>query len=433
MKRPVYLALRFGATIGPWLRRRCTPAGRLTVVVVLAGAVVGIDTSISVVYQLFSFAAALLLVAMLGALRRPPHFEVRRHLPRHATAGTPMRYRLEVCNQGAHATRGLRLLEEVVDSGSGRGSGPTFESFARQRLRAAVKSWRASQNPASSVRIPECDLPPLAAGERARVTLEFTPPRRGAIEFSSTAVLRADPLGLFRALRRSGAPGSLLVLPKRFAVPRLELPGVRVHQPGGVALSSSVGDSEEFFGLRDYRPGDPLQRMHWKSFARTGKPVVKEFHDEFFERHALVLDTYADPSALDDGVSLAASFASTIDTHESLLDLLFVGTEAYCYTAGRGLLQVDSLLEVLAHVQPNRTGSFTMLREVILERAGRLSGCILILLDWDEPRRALLDELRAGGLAIFVYLITADAQTYRTPPPGVHVLRAGHVPSDLSA
>ena len=44
--------------------------------------------------------------------------------------------------------------------------------------------------------------------------------------------------------------------------------------------------------LRDYRPGDPLQRIHWKSFARTGDPVVREYQDEFFERHALILDTF---------------------------------------------------------------------------------------------------------------------------------------------
>jgi uncharacterized protein (DUF58 family) len=91
-----------------------------------------------------------------------------------------------------------------------------------------------------------------------------------------------------------------------------------------VSLAASVGDSEEFLALRDYRPGDPLQRVHWKSFARTGKPVVKDYQDEFFERHALVLDTGSlagEDAAFEDAVALAASFVYTIDTQECLLDL----------------------------------------------------------------------------------------------------------------
>jgi hypothetical protein len=83
----------------------------------------------------------------------------------------------------------------------------------------------------------------------------------------------------------------VIALPKRYRIPPLALPGARKFQQGGVSLSASIGDSEEFLSLRDYRPGDPLQRLHWKSFARTGKPIVKEYQDEFFERHALVLDT----------------------------------------------------------------------------------------------------------------------------------------------
>ena len=58
-------------------------------------------------------------------------------------------------------------------------------------------------------------------------------------------------------------------------------------------MASSVGESEEFVSLRDYRRGDPMRHIHWKSWAKTGKPIVKEFQDEFFVRHALILDTFA--------------------------------------------------------------------------------------------------------------------------------------------
>ena len=88
-----------------------------------------------------------------------------------------------------------------------------------------------------------------------------------------------------------------------------------------------MGDSEEFVALRDYRPGDPLKRIHWRTWARIGRPVVREYQDEFFVRHALVFDTFlsAPTPAFEEAVSVAASFACTVGTQESLLDLLFVG------------------------------------------------------------------------------------------------------------
>ena len=97
---------------------------------------------------------------------------------------------------------------------------------------------------------------------------------------------------MFRSVYRQAIKDSLLVLPKRYPVPSLELTGRRHHHQGGVALSSSVGEAAEFHGLRDYRPGDPLRHIHWRSWARNGKPVVKKYEDEYFVRHAMILDTY---------------------------------------------------------------------------------------------------------------------------------------------
>src|SRR5262249_5934291 len=148
----------------------------------------------------------------------------------------------------------------------------------------------------------------------------------------------------------------ILVLPRRYPLPSIAFPGTLKYQEGGVALASSVGRSEEFVSLREYRRGDPLRHIHWRSWAKAGKPIVKEFEDEFFVRHALVLDTvtpYPHSEAFEEAVSVAASFACTLQTQESLLDLLFVGLQAYCFTVGRGLAHTDQMLEILASVRPS--------------------------------------------------------------------------------
>jgi len=202
---------------------------------------------------------------------------------------------------------------------------------------------------------------------------------------------------------------NIIILPRRYTLPLLTLPGSRRYQPGGVTLATSVGDSEEFVGLRDYRPGDPLQRIHWKSFARVARPIVKEYQDEYFERHALVLDTFAaagDGQLFEEAVSIAASFAYTIDTRECLLDLMFIGTEAYTYTAGRGQMQAGKLLEVLAGVRPCGDKPFSVLGNAVLARRGTLTGCICILLGWDEERARFLRQLQAHAIAFRAIAVT---------------------------
>jgi uncharacterized protein (DUF58 family) len=182
-----------------------------------------------------------------------------------------------------------------------------------------------------------------------------------------------------------------------------------------------VGDSEEFVSLRDYRPGDPLRRIHWKSWAKVGKPVVKEYQDEFFLRHALILDTFSDAAyseALEQAVSVAASFTCQIQTQESLLDLMFVGTQAYCFTSGRGLAGTDKILEILAGVITCQDKSFDYLTPVVVSRAAQLSSCICVFLSWDEDRQKLVQHLRGLDIPTMVIVITAETDNDAAVDPG---------------
>jgi uncharacterized protein (DUF58 family) len=264
-------------------------------------------------------------------------------------------------------------------------------------------------------------LPSLAPHSETQVAFEIVPFRRGVIRLTGLTIARPGPLGLFYARKSVSLPQSAVILPKRYDLPPIGLAGSRRYQSGGVALASSVGDSEEFVSLRDYRPGDPLRKIHWKSWAKAGKPVVKECQDEFFLRHALILDTFQDvgfSDALEEAVSIAASLAYQIQTQESLLDLMFVGTEAYCFTAGRGLAGTDKILEILAGVIPSRDKSFDYLTAVVVSRAAQISSCICIFLAWDEERKKLVEHLRGLDVPTLVLVITDDDDPGREIDPG---------------
>jgi uncharacterized protein (DUF58 family) len=436
--------MHFFSTVDHWLRERLTVAGWLALGACGAAAAAGLDTNQTVTYRAFTFLAALLLLAWLASLFFPfvtrPRLEARRSLPRYATAGEPFTYRVLLANRGARTLTGATVRERFRDPR------PGYEEWRRVREPGEERRnwwdrtigyfrWRWLIERRVPRGVEPADVPRLAPGERHELRLSFTPRRRGRIELSGLTLGRADPLGLVRGLARLPLEARLIALPRRYRLPEVALPGKRKFQPGGVSLAASVGDSEEFLALRDYRPGDPLHRIHWKSFARAGKPVVREYQDEFFERHALVLDTggvRGEDAAFEDAVAIAASFVYTLDTHECLLDLLFVGGEVRAYTAGRGQMQSEHMLEVLAAVGPSDVGEFPELAKAVLGRRESLSSVILILLSWDETRARLVAALRGAGADVRALLVCAERDLPQAPLPGVVVLHPGAIEQGLA-
>ena len=448
MKRLIFRALRAFSALDHWLGERLTRAGWVALGAAGAAGAAGLDTNQTVTYRAFTFLVALLLLSYLATLRFRARVQAIRELPRYATAGERCVYRVVLANRGERALQGATVIERFRDPR------PGFEEWRRTREPGEERRnwwdrtvgyfrWRWLIERRLPRDVEAAELPPLAPGGREELRLAFTPRRRGRIELAGLTIGRTDPLGLVRGLARLPLDARLVALPRRYRLPEIALPGRRKFQPGGVSLAASVGDSEEFLALRDYRPGDPLQRVHWKSYARTGKPVVKEYQDEFFERHALVLDTgtaRGEDAAFEDAVALAASFVYTIDTHECLLDLLFVGPGTdedrggvRAYTAGRGQMQSEHMLEVLAAVSPSEPAAFAELARSVAARRGLLSSVILILLDWDEARRALVTSLRAAGAEVRVLLVRPDGDAPSALPPGIVRLAPGKIAQGLAA
>jgi uncharacterized protein (DUF58 family) len=251
-------------------------------------------------------------------------------------------------------------------------------------------------------------LPVMNPGRNVQAEGELMPLRRGQLRLKGLTFSVTDPFGFCRSFSRVAAPHSVLILPKRYSLPTITLGGANEYQPGGVSLAASVGESEEFMSVRECRRGDPLRHIHWKSTSKTGKLIVKEFQNEYFVRQALVLDTFLDrpdEKIFEEAVSIAASFALSLNTQDTLLDLLFVGTEAICVTAGHGVAQVDHMLEILASVQPCTSHRFEELEEIVLRQIARVSGCVSIFLKWDEARKELVEQMSSLGIPQIVLIL----------------------------
>ncbi len=417
--RLFYLSYRVIGGAWYWARRRFTTAGLFVAGGIIVTGATGVDIENTMTYQAFTLLFAFLIFGFVSSFFFRAKFSATRFLPRVGTAGQPLPYRVEIKNLTAKPQTGLTLLENLTDPRPTFAEWLAFQMAESKRVRPFHVAQRRRRNPFRLATLKPAEIPPLAAYGEAEATTEILPLRRGILRLTGITVARPDPLGLFHSFVKISAAQTVLILPKRYPLPPIALPGAVRYQEGGVALAANVGRSEEFVALRDYRHGDPLRHIHWRSWARIGKPIVKEFEDEFFVRHALVLDTFdTEPNSeiLEEAISIGASFACTILTQESLLDLLFVGHQSYCFTAGRGLAHADQILEILASVKNCADKKFATLEQLVLNHVSIVSGCICIFQKWDAARRIFIEKLKALNVPLLVLIIV---------PPGGGISNAG--------
>jgi len=440
--RCLYFSYRMASAMRYWTQRRLSRAGLGVLVAIIVAGIMGPDSENNVAYQAFTFLVVLLLIAVLFTFFYRGRFSAKRYLPRFGTAGTPLRYRVLIKNLTRRTQNSLTLLETLADPRPSFGDWRAAKMAEDRHLRSFRVGKRPRVNSFRKANVQEATVPAIPPLAEVEVHAELMPLRRGVLRFYGVTLARPDPLGLVRSFARVRLPQTALILPKRYDLPSIALPGTMKCQAGGVVLASNVGQSDEFVALRDYRHGDPPRHIHWRSWARVGKPVVKEFEDEFFVRHALVLDTFIEhPNSeiFEEAVSVAASFVCSIRTQESLLDLLFVGPDSYCLTAGRGLARSEQMLEILASVQPCHQGYFRSLEELVLDHVAAVSGCICVLLGWDQQRRDFVEKLRGLGVPVLVLVVTGPGEgarispgPMRDEPDRFHVLEAGRVEAGLA-
>lgn len=362
---------------------RLTARGRYVLWLALAVGFVGLDTQQALAYVLFALAAGPLLVALLLAMRRPPRLQIRAGLPARLTAGRPVSVRLEVSAEG---TRGAGSLVAGWGWGAGGSQGLRFEP-------AEAYLW-------------------CRAAQPAEISLDVRADRRGRYTLPPLGVGTTDPFGLLSTARVIEPGRVVLSYPRFYTLDSLPLPPGRRYQPGGIPLASSLGDSTEFVGTREYRDGDPLRRIHWRSWARRGEPVVKEHQEEYFSRVALVLDTYlprrpspAERRAFEAAISQLASIADYMSRREEVVDVFAAGPDLYEVSAGRSLGYLDNVLDVLACLEPCHEPPFEVVAAPLAERLARLTTVVAVVLDWDERRETFLRRIGSLGVALLVLLV----------------------------
>ncbi len=413
MFRPLYSG-------GVWFRSHFSSFGTTIFYCAFFTAIIGLDAKSNSSSLIFSLACSIFLFSFLFCLFFRPKTSIKRGLPDFVTAGEKFFYTIELSSHKNKSLHGLLICDQLkqpfpsfTDFKHGYAPDNLSSNFFDRSVGYYKWIWMLRYlRGGDSIRTEIDTSTTSTQANNCSIKLSLTPVRRGMIYLSDIKLFRPDPFGLCFATSTIRCNDSLLVLPKRYDVPHISLPGSSpIHQPGGIPFSSSIGESDEFSSLREYRPGDSFRGIHWKSWAKTGKPIVKETHPEFFIRNALILDTIVAPDKheiFEEAVSVATSFLCKIDTQESLLDLIFVGDKPYNFSMGRGLGTTSSMMKILACAKMASDKNFDTLASTVLKNSALFSGCILVLCDFDEQRRALHIRLTQANIKVMTLVITTE-------------------------
>jgi uncharacterized protein (DUF58 family) len=364
-------------------RERLTPRGQYLLWSVVVLAVLGMDTRRTLVFWLFAMAAGMFLTAAAFTVFRRPRVRLDCQFPEHATALRPVTLHARVSGEGSPLPSDLQVLFRQPHQGA---EGVSFH--------------------------PDTIFLGADQGAQAHAQVDMRPARRGRYVLPGPILGRTDPLRLMVSQRLELPEQTVLVYPRFYSMREFIIPLGRRHQPGGIPLSSSTGEAIEFVGTHEYRPGDPVKNIHWRSWARRGEPVVKEYMEEYFCQIAIILDTFlptkftpAQEASFEAAISVVASIADFFSRSEYIVDILAAGPDIYEVSAGRSLAYLQNILDVLACLGPCHDPPFATIGPRLFEKLSQITAVVAVLQDWDTPREEFLKRVKALGTAVRAIIV----------------------------
>ncbi len=267
--------MRVGSTLWQRLRKRLRPPRRLTftregkLVTVLAIGIgfAAVNTGNNLLYLLLGWLLSFIIASGILSEQTLRGLRVSRRPPPRVHAGTP--FLMELVIENTKATRASYSIEveDLVD--------PTASPFGDA---ASKRSLLGAVTPLDK----RCYFLKVPPAKTQRTNYRHTFSRRGMHVLTGYRLATKFPFSLFRKSRDVDAPLEVLVYPTARPTPKT--------MNRGETSSARIGRRGEFHGLRERRTGDDRRDIHWRSSARTGRLLVREYEDELAQRVIIGVD-----------------------------------------------------------------------------------------------------------------------------------------------
>jgi uncharacterized protein (DUF58 family) len=239
---------------------------------------------------------------------------------------------------------------------------------------------------------------------------------RGTYPFENVRVEILDGLGLTHQVQKIPVGGQLLVIPGFTRLKHIAIHPRRTRVYAGDIPASTGGPGTDFFGVRDYQPGDSSRSINWRASARHNRIYSNEFQQERVADVGVVLDgrmrsnLYAgDRSIFDHSVLAAAALADAFLAQGNRVGMVTYGAYLDWTYPGYGKVQRERILQALTRARVGDSLVFAGLEHLSPHMFPVESQLVLVspLLPGDFE---VLVQLRARGYQVMV--ICPDAVAF---------------------
>lgn len=226
------------------------PPGALYIGVTLLMGLGAVNSQNNLLFLAFGLALGAILVSGLVSGMTLMNLRVRRAPVGVGRVGEPLLivYRVE------NRSRWLPAFGLVVEEGDGRRRAP----------------WRRV------LPLTQAALVHAPARQARHATAVVTPIARGEAALTHVRLWTTFPFGILKKSMTFEQAGSVLIRPRQAPTARQLLDQALSGVGSTERVSRRIGRDAEFYGLREYAPGDPLRHIAWRATARTGDLVVRE-------------------------------------------------------------------------------------------------------------------------------------------------------------
>jgi uncharacterized protein (DUF58 family) len=288
---------------------------------------------------------------------------------------------------------------------------------AQRRVTTFILEERVPEKLGKTVKVP---ITKLSKGETTTHNYALRCTRRGIFQVGPLVAVASDPLGLTEQETVVAEPFEIIVHPRIELV--ADRPLTRQHEdpPIRPPVSRPWPSGMEFYGMREYVPGDDVRRIVWRASARSQKILVREAEQGITDRISIILDTDRGSHSRD-GEGLSESFEMGVRAAASLgvrhlregYEVSLEANSGQLIRPMRGTSKQTPLLDALAAVDLDREPLAKVIMRLIANPQ-RNSHNVLITPRLTGLEAAQLRLLLNTGVSIFVVALLWDEEDATT-------------------
>lgn len=283
-----------------------------------------------------------------------------------------------------------------------------------------IKLRISSNNPKQRLPIPmklADRIPPDWTTPTPEINIDLNPPspnateitytanahRRGVAMFDGVDMAIPSQLGLWWITFQQTEKVEVKVLPDFVDIFGSDLYGFnRWLQMIGIKKNRRRGEGQDFFQLREFTNGDDIRHIHWKATARTGKPIVRTFHDERDRQIVFLLDcsrqmdiVSGSRTHLDHAMTAMLLLTYTAIKHEDSVGVMTYNShEDRFLPPHSGIAQIGKIINTIYDIEPTTAAADleNAIERIIQQQKRRAWIIILTHLDCDNDQ-AMINQL----------------------------------------